>query len=95
MSAKPSYFISVVAQGSTDRFREWSIEHADPEPSGDAKALVDPTGAVFLGKDQNLFDETSCRSEPNPFCSTLDDGGLAFELFGNCLSPLFLSYPLE
>jgi hypothetical protein len=42
-----------------------------------------------------LFDEKFCRSEPNPFCSAGDDGGLASELFGHCLSPLLLSYPLE
>src|ERR1700674_4697079 len=39
-----------------------------------------------------LFDEKFCRSEPNPFCSAGDDGGLAFELFGHCLSPLLLSW---
>src|ERR1700730_7058416 len=42
----------------------------------------------------SLFDEKFCRGEPNPFCSAGDDGGLAFELFGHCLSPLLLSYPL-
>src|SRR5271169_2982952 len=41
-----------------------------------------------------LLDEKFCRSESNPFCSAGDDGGLAFELFGHCLSPLLLSYPL-
>src|ERR1700733_12210159 len=41
-----------------------------------------------------LFDEKFCRSEPNPFCSAGDDGGLAFELFDHCVSPLLLSYPL-
>src|SRR4029077_11934046 len=48
MRAKPSFFISVLAQGSAHRFRESSIEHAVPEPSGDAKALFDPTGAVVV-----------------------------------------------
>jgi hypothetical protein len=48
MRAKPSSFISVLAQRSAHRFRESSIEHAVPEPSGDAKALVDPTGAVVV-----------------------------------------------
>src|SRR5260370_37724094 len=48
MRANPSYFISVLAQGSAHRFRESSLEHAVPEPSGDAKALVDPTGAVVV-----------------------------------------------
>src|ERR1700688_2300333 len=38
-----------------------------------------------------LFDEKFCRSEPNPFCSAGDDGGLAFELFSHRLSPLLLS----
>jgi hypothetical protein len=33
-----------------------------------------------------------CRSQPNSFCPAGDDGGLAFELFGHCLSPLFLSW---
>src|SRR6266404_6257981 len=33
-----------------------------------------------------LFDEKSCSSQPNPFCPAGDDGGLAFELFGHCLS---------
>src|SRR5713226_10092173 len=39
-----------------------------------------------------LFDEELCRSQPNPFCPAGDDGGLAFELFGHCLSPLLLSW---
>src|SRR5882672_10714277 len=39
-----------------------------------------------------LFDEKFCRSQPNPFCSAGDDGGLAFELFGHCLSPLLLTW---
>src|SRR5260221_1094777 len=39
-----------------------------------------------------LFDEELCRSQSNPFCATGDDGGLAFELFGHCLSPLLLSW---
>src|SRR5467141_4954131 len=34
-----------------------------------------------------LFDEPLCGSKPNPFCPAGDDGGLAFELFGHCLSP--------
>src|SRR5580692_5758629 len=40
-----------------------------------------------------LLDEKFCRSEPNPFCSAGDDGGLAFELFSHRLSPLLLSDP--
>src|SRR6266478_3288029 len=35
-----------------------------------------------------LFDEKFCRSQTNPFCPAGDDGGLAFELFGHCLSPV-------
>src|SRR5258706_15852843 len=31
-----------------------------------------------------LFDEKLCRSQPNPFCPTGDDSGLAFEPFGHC-----------
>src|SRR6267378_7404297 len=38
-----------------------------------------------------LFDEKFCRSQSNPFCPAGDNGGLAFELFGHCLSPLLLS----
>src|ERR1700716_3332245 len=34
-----------------------------------------------------LFDEPFCSSQPNPFGPAGDDGGLAFELFGHCLSP--------
>src|SRR6267378_3980378 len=37
-----------------------------------------------------LFDEELCRSQSNPFCAAGDDGGLAFELLGHCLSPLLL-----
>src|SRR6266550_8679295 len=38
-----------------------------------------------------LFDEKFSSSQPNPFCPAGDDGSLAFELFGHCLSPLSLS----
>src|SRR5271170_2437661 len=41
-----------------------------------------------------LFDKKFCSSQPNPFCSAGDDGGLAFELFGHCLSPLLLNWNL-
>src|SRR5712664_1046174 len=41
-----------------------------------------------------LFDEKFSSSQPNPFCSAGDDGGLAFELFGHCLSPFLLSSEL-
>src|ERR1700730_56302 len=39
-----------------------------------------------------LFGEELCRSQANPFCPAGDDGGLAFELFRHCLSPLLLSW---
>src|ERR1700680_3050821 len=42
-----------------------------------------------------LFDEKLGRSQPNPFCSAGDDGGLAFEFFGHCLSPLLLKLELS
>src|SRR6202051_3821918 len=61
MRAKPSYFISILAQRSAHRFRESSIEHAVPEPSGDAKALVDPTGAVVV---QVIFFHPPEEGEP-------------------------------
>src|SRR5258705_8498957 len=41
-----------------------------------------------------LFDEKFCCSQSNPFCAAGDDGGLAFELFGHCLSPFLLSSEL-
>src|SRR6267143_1986138 len=37
-----------------------------------------------------LFDEKFSSSQPNPFCPAGDDGGLAFELLGHCLSPSLL-----
>src|SRR5882762_10331704 len=48
MRAKPSFFISVLAQGAAHSFRESSIEHAVPETGGDAEASVDPTGTVVV-----------------------------------------------
>src|SRR6266404_5292042 len=39
-----------------------------------------------------LFDEKFCSGQPDPFCPACDDGGLAFELFGHCLSPWLLSW---
>src|SRR6267378_828963 len=42
-----------------------------------------------------LFDEKFSSSQPNPFCSAGDDGRLAFELFGHCLSPLLLLVKLR
>src|SRR5580658_1941410 len=39
-----------------------------------------------------LFNEKFCRSETNAFRSARDDGCLAFQLFGHCLSPLLLSW---
>src|ERR1700730_5527731 len=38
-----------------------------------------------------LLDEKLCRSQSNSFWSPWDHGGLAFDLFGRCLSPLLLS----
>src|ERR1700680_1279454 len=42
-----------------------------------------------------LFEEKLCRGQPNPFCPACDDSGLAFELFGHCLSPLLLKLELS
>src|SRR5258708_34602425 len=39
-----------------------------------------------------LFDEKFCSGQPDPFCAAGDDSGLAFELFGHCLSPLLRSW---
>src|ERR1700688_2561351 len=39
-----------------------------------------------------LISEKLCRGQANPFCPAGDDGGLAFELFGHCFSPLLLSW---
>src|ERR1700726_2237048 len=43
-----------------------------------AAARDEDIGALLL--------EKLCRSQPNPFCPAGDDGGLAFEFFGHCLS---------
>src|SRR5258707_15717317 len=48
MRAKPSFFISVLAQGAPHRLWESSIEHAVPETCGDAVSLVDPSRAVVV-----------------------------------------------
>src|SRR5258708_20072472 len=61
MRAKASYFISVLAQRSAHRFRESSIEHAVPEPSGNPKALVDPPRAVVV---QVIFLHPPKQGEP-------------------------------
>src|SRR5258708_5612884 len=39
-----------------------------------------------------LFDEKFWSGQSNPLCSAGNDGDLAFELFGHCLSPLLLSW---
>src|SRR5437667_6177487 len=39
-----------------------------------------------------LFDEKFSSSQPNPLCPAGDDGSLALELSGHCLSPLLLSW---
>src|SRR2546425_8627438 len=49
---------------------------------------------LAAARDENigtLFDEELCRSQSNPFCAAGDDGDLAFELLGHCLSPLLRS----
>jgi hypothetical protein len=61
MRANPSYFISILAQGSAHRFREPTIEYAVPETTGDAIALVDPTGAVVV---QVIFLHPPKEGEP-------------------------------
>src|SRR6266851_1653528 len=61
MRAKPSFFISVLAQGAAHRFRESGIENAVPEACGDAIAFVDPTGAVMV---QVVFLHPSKEGEP-------------------------------
>src|ERR1700739_4868516 len=48
MRAKPSFFISVLAQGAAHRFRESRLEHAVPETGGDTVSLVDPSRAVVV-----------------------------------------------
>ena len=48
MRAKPSFFISVLAQGSAHSFQESGIENGVPETRGDAVSLVDPSGAVVV-----------------------------------------------
>src|ERR1700682_32904 len=41
-----------------------------------------------------LLDEEFRSSQSNPFCPASDHGGLAFELFRHCLSPLLLSWKI-
>jgi hypothetical protein len=46
--------------------------------------------ATAREKDEGtLFDEKFCRSQTNSFGAACDESGLAFELFGHCLSPPF------
>src|SRR6267154_6314566 len=61
MRAKPSFFISVLAQGAAHSFRESSIENAVPETSGDAVTLVDPAGTVVV---QVIFLHPPKEGEP-------------------------------
>src|SRR5258708_639128 len=61
MSAKPSSFISVLAQGAAHRLRESRIEYTVPERSGDTVAFVDPTGAVVV---QVVFLQPPKEGEP-------------------------------
>src|SRR5882672_8504580 len=37
-----------------------------------------------------LLDEKFCSSQANPLCTASDDGGLAFEFLGHCVSTLLL-----
>src|SRR6266850_4265346 len=49
---------------------------------------------LAAARDENigtLSHEELCRSQSDPFCPAGDDGGLAFEPSGHCLSPLVLS----
>src|SRR4029077_15745600 len=57
--------------------------------NGLVKFLLAATRDEDIG---TLFDEKFSSSQPNPFCPAGDDGGLAFELFGHCPSPLLLSW---
>ncbi len=59
--AKPSFFISVLAQGAAHRFRESRVEHAVPETCGDAVSLVDPSRAVVV---QMIFFHPPKKGEP-------------------------------
>src|SRR5580704_1346213 len=45
--------------------------------------LLSAAGDEDIG---TLFGEEFCRGKPDSFCAARDDGGLAFELFGHCLS---------
>src|SRR3981081_2817633 len=44
---------------------------------------------------RTLSHEELCRSQSDSFCPAGDDGGLAFELFGHCLSPFLLSWNFQ
>src|SRR5260370_5179116 len=46
--AQPSFFISVLAQGTAHSFGESRLEHAVPETRGDAVAFVDSARAVVV-----------------------------------------------
>ena len=61
MRAKPSFFISVLAQRSAHSFRESRIKYAVPETSGDAIALVNPAGTVVV---QVILLHPSKKEEP-------------------------------
>src|ERR1700722_10825095 len=51
--------------------------------------LLPATGDEDVGA---LFGEKFCGSQPNPFGAAGNDGGLAFQLFGHCFSPLLRSW---
>src|SRR3984957_6288877 len=51
--------------------------------------LLPATGDEDVGA---LSREKFCGSQPNPFGAAGNDGGLAFQLFGHCFSPLLRSW---
>src|ERR1700722_4123362 len=54
-------------------------------------SLVELLLATTRYEDVSAFlDKKFCRSQPNPFCPSGDDSGLAFELFVHRRSPLLL-----
>src|SRR5882724_2993127 len=57
------------------------------------RGLVESLLAAARDEDiGTLFDQKFSSSQPNRFFSAGDDGGLAFELLGHCLSQLLLSW---
>src|SRR5579863_1819385 len=61
--------------------------NAKSTPADGLDGIVEFFLAAACNEDiSTLFDEEFCRSQSNSFCPAGDDGGLAFELFGHCLS---------